>query len=145
MSDIFVGLFFGIFIGSIATFILDIIVEDIKDTKEHNEETKEETAQLTSADYLTEVSNKGEQKLKDNTIRELFNDMEYVAADGDYTWYGHDNDGIHRDIIKYFTQQEIINILEPLGYQINFNPIGNEADILMIRWGKDITTKDKED
>ena len=144
MPDIFVGLFFGIFIGSIGTFILEILA-NIKETEEHNEEIEEENSKFTSAEQMTKVSDKGEQKLKDNTIRELFNDMEYVAADGDYTWYGHDNDGIHRDIIKHFTQQEIIDILEPLGYQINFNPTGNEADILMIRWGKDITVKNKED
>ena len=139
MSDLFAGLFFGIFIGSILTIILSIIVKDKEETKQHNEEsdTKEITI-FTSAEQLSDVSNKGEQKIKDNVIKELFNDMGYVATEGDYSWYGHDNDGIHNDIKKHFTQEEIINILEPLGYQVKFNPTTTDADILIIRWGKDI-------
>lgn len=130
-------------VGFISGFLLNDIIKDIKKAKKieeglisKEESNKEEDIFLKAEDMLN-ISKESADMHKCAAMKDLMWSIRKAAVMGQSTWYAHQATSVSHNIKEYLTQQEVLDVLEPLGYKVSFTPSSSAADLLMIKWKKD--------
>ena len=130
-------------VGFICGFLLNDIIRATKEAKKIEEglsskekSTIEEDIFLKAEDMLS-ISKESADMNKCAVMKDLMWSIRKAAEMGQSTWYAHQATSVSHNIKEYLTQQEVLDILEPLGYKVSFNPISTEADLLIVQWKKD--------
>lgn len=130
-------------VGFICGFLLNNIIKAIKEAKKieeglsSNEESKKEEDIFLKAEDMLNISKESADMNKCAVMKDLMWSIRKAAEMGQSTWYAHQATSVSHNIKEYLTQQEVLDVLEPLGYKVSFNPISTEADLLIIKWKKD--------
>lgn len=127
----------------ICGFLLNDIIKAIKEAKKieeglisKEESNKEEDIFLKAEDMLN-ISKESADMNKCAVMKDLMCSIRKAAEMGQSTWYAHQATSVSHNIKEYLTQQEVLDVLEPLGYKVSFAPSSSAADLLMIKWKKD--------
>lgn len=130
-------------VGSIYGFLLNDIIKALKEPKKieeglisKEESNKEEDIFLRAEDMLN-ISKESADANKTVVMKDLMWSIRKAAEMGQFTWYAHQATSVSHNVKEYLTQQEVLDILEPLGYRVSFNPTSTDADLLIIKWNED--------
>lgn len=130
-------------VGFICGFLLNDIIRAIKKAKKIEEEliSKEESNKeediFIKAQDMQNIAKESADANKTVVMKDLMWSIRKAAEMGQSTWYAHQATSVSRNIREYLTQQEVLDILEPLGYKVSFNSTSTDADLLMIKWDED--------
>ena len=111
-----------------------------KHRKDRDTEIKEETTTndvFIHAEDMFEISKECEDKVKFNIIKDLMCNIRLASEMGQHTWYAQQSPSVAKNVKEHLTQQEVLEVLEPLGYKVSFTPSSSEANLLIIQWKKD--------
>lgn len=135
------SIFFAVYVLGFATgSLFSGGIHYYKKHKQDKEEIKEETTTddvFLHANDMSEISKDSEDKIKFNIMKDLMLSIRMASEMGQYTWYAHQATSVTQNVREHMTQQEVLDILEPLGYKVSFNPISADADLLRIKWNED--------
>ena len=130
-------------VGFVCGFLLNDVIKAIKEAKKieeglisKEESNKEEDIFLKAEDMLN-ISKESADMNKWAVMKDLMWSIRKATEMGQFTWYAHQATSVSHNIKEYLTQQEVLDILEPLGYKVSFNPTSTDADLLMIKWNED--------
>ena len=111
-------------VGFICGFLLNNIIKDIKKAKKieeglisKEESNKEEDIFLKAEDMLS-ISEESADMNKCAVMKDLMWSIRKAAEMGQSTWYAHQATSVSHNIKEYLTQQEVLDVLEPLGYKV---------------------------